>query len=124
MKAYKLSAGLPPEQPKIGKLKYLVMAFDCNKIKLAKGMMSYDVDRFIGFLNEKCQFIGQFFTGKKEFPHLGKVVQLPHLFNTKKKCNETIRQARKHDKGFGNKHRYEIVLIDVNTPMEEVVKQI
>ena len=122
MRAYKLAAGLPPEQPKIGKLKYLVMAFDCNKIKLAKGMMSYDVDRFIGFLNEKCQFIGQFFTGNKKITPFGKVVQLPHLFDTKKQCNETIRQVRKHDKGFGNKHRYEIVPIDVNTHMEEGVK--
>ena len=107
---YKLSIGVIPEQQKIGKLKYLVMIFERGK---RNGYRQYMLGRFLGFLNDKCQFIGEYFTGNKEIKPFGKIVQLPYLFDTKKQAKEKIKQSRKHDKGFDEKNIYEIVPIDV-----------
>jgi len=108
----------PPEWPKIGKLNYLVMIFD-NSIPNSRGQGAFD-----GFLNDKCQYIGQFFAGNKEVIHFGKIVQLPHLFPTKKKAKEAIINVRRHDRGFARRGlrtdmSYEIVPIDIDAKLPE-----
>ncbi len=94
-----------PNSEKKGHVKYLAQVLQDNGDFLPSR---------VGFIGESCPLCVQYFDGTQKTPKaFNGLRQMPKVFNKKKDAQAAIKEAKKFDKAFGEKHIYELVPIEI-----------